>query len=189
MWAIETAFKKMAAKALFSETVRLWSENNAQQSQVSFAFLSLSLCLIVFQQTKLKCVGPKFMQMHACNLSQRVTRVPYCKGEGWRAKWSWDNQLSFIIHTFPSPPPPSTTTRHKSDPLNLHNADEAGVSCLGLLCVERLDSITGWSFKAPGSGPAPRLLRGATTNTPPRIKQMDGHKPMGVRWAAPGPEN
>lgn len=41
----------------------------------------------------------KFMQIHACNLSQRLTSVPYCRGEGWRATWSWDNQLSFIIDT------------------------------------------------------------------------------------------
>lgn len=40
------------------------------------------------------------MQIHACNLSQRLTSVPYCRGEGWRARWSWDNQLRFIIYTF-----------------------------------------------------------------------------------------
>lgn len=147
---------------------------------------SLSLSLIVLRQTKLKCVGPKFMQMHACNLSQRVTRVPYCKGEGWRAKWSWDNQLSFIIHTFssPAPPPPRTSRIYWIYIMQIRPVFPAWVCC-----VECVDSISGWSFRASGSGPAPRLLWGATTNTPPRIKQMDGHKPKGVHWTAPGPGN
>lgn len=67
---------------------------------ISFPEANQTFSGFVFCQTKLNCIHVKFMQIHACNLSRRLTSVPYWRGEGWRANWSWDNQLSVIIYTF-----------------------------------------------------------------------------------------
>lgn len=114
------------------------------------------------------------MQMHACNLSRRLTSVPYCKGEGWGAKWSWDNQLSFLIYTF----------NHLSVFLKKRH--------WWVFC----DLVSSWSGsseqKPVGLNTEEPLATSCSFLTSPkeapnaqqRIKQLNGHNPKGVQKLA-----
>lgn len=129
-------------------------------------------------ETNLNSIHAKFMQIHACNLSTGLTSVPYCRGEGWRAKWGWDNQLSFIIYTF------------------LHFSFSNFTIRLKHLVTCAIRYAWQWMVRPEGGLSVPLAMWSSfltypneVTNTQQRRKQMNGHNPKGVRSEAPGPKN
>lgn len=105
---------KMCMKRCAEHYVRLYVRfSNTNQAFLWIVTLANKLELYIY-------IYAKFMQIHACNLSASLTSVPYCRGEGWRANWSWDNQLSFIIYTF----------LHLSFLRMLHQANTFGYFCV-----------------------------------------------------------